>query len=90
MDEIRVSEPLHEIQYRTRELGYGSEEGIVQGRWDHTRCSLGGGPAFVVAGGETLHLFDDEVLSDEVVASAWEWRAFYGDPFVSDQDRADA
>lgn len=75
------------IEYRTRELGYGIEEG--SGDYvaiDET--NLGGGRGFEpVDGGETIYLFDDEIVSiDESEGLSIDQLDFAGQRLVAAHD----
>jgi hypothetical protein len=57
------------LTYRCRDIGYGVEEGTIEGRWTGERDTSGKRtfePAFQ-GGKAPLYLFDDEVITEEPV-----------------------
>ena len=51
-----------DISYRCRDIGYGVEEGIIEGFWTGEIDSWGKRTIRRVDGRPTLYLFDDEIL----------------------------
>lgn len=58
---------LREVSYSARNIGYGVEEGTVEGYWADGHDYTGKREFIPADGSESLYLFDDEVLSDDPV-----------------------
>lgn len=69
LDWLDAQAPLVEIQYKTRDLGNGSDEDAVTGRWKGEADTWGKREFAPEDRSDSLWLFADEILSETEVTA---------------------